>query len=107
MRCSPVASHFPSLAPPVPTSSNASFRFFAFSSCFRQQGDVEVRVARIFNTFGPRMHPNDGRVVSNFIIQAIQDKDITIYGEKERDYVFSTLWCSRLSLSHLFVGVLL
>lgn len=42
---------------------------------------MEVRVARIFNTFGPRMHPNDGRVVSNFIIQGIQGKDITIYGE--------------------------
>ena len=42
---------------------------------------MEVRVARIFNTFGPRMHPNDGRVVSNFIIQALQGKDITIYGE--------------------------
>ena len=40
-----------------------------------------MRVARIFNTFGPRMHPNDGRVVSNFIIQALQDKHITIYGE--------------------------
>lgn len=47
---------------------------------FLFQGDMEVRVARIFNTFGPRMHPNDGRVVSNFIIQAIQGKDITIYG---------------------------
>ncbi len=45
------------------------------------QGDTEVRVARIFNTFGPRMHPNDGRVVSNFIIQALQGKNITIYGE--------------------------
>lgn len=43
---------------------------------------MEVRVARIFNTFGPRMHPNDGRVVSNFIIQALQEKDITIYGKK-------------------------
>ena len=39
-----------------------------------------MRVARIFNTFGPRMHPNDGRVVSNFIIQALQGKQITIYG---------------------------
>ena len=47
---------------------------------YQQQSDVEVRVARIFNTFGPRMHPNDGRVVSNFIIQALQGKDITIYG---------------------------
>eukprot|EP00981_Chlorochromonas_danica_P003778 scaffold691_cov181-Ochromonas_danica.AAC.31 len=47
---------------------------------YESQGGVEVRVARIFNTFGPRMHPNDGRVVSNFIIQALQGKDITIYG---------------------------
>eukprot|EP00600_Ochromonadales_sp_CCMP1393_P007890 CAMPEP_0174968032 /NCGR_PEP_ID=MMETSP0004_2-20121128/7906_1 /TAXON_ID=420556 /ORGANISM="Ochromonas sp., Strain CCMP1393" /LENGTH=446 /DNA_ID=CAMNT_0016217215 /DNA_START=65 /DNA_END=1405 /DNA_ORIENTATION=- len=47
---------------------------------YETQQDVEVRVARIFNTFGPRMHPNDGRVVSNFIIQALQGKDITIYG---------------------------
>ena len=48
---------------------------------YEKQAAVEVRVARIFNTFGPRMHPNDGRVVSNFIIQAVQGKDITIYGE--------------------------
>jgi len=47
---------------------------------YESQANVEVRVARIFNTFGPRMHPNDGRVVSNFIIQALQGKDITIYG---------------------------
>lgn len=47
---------------------------------YRNQNNVEVRVARIFNTFGPRMHPNDGRVVSNFIIQALQNKDMTIYG---------------------------
>lgn len=48
---------------------------------YKSQENVEVRVARIFNTFGPRMHPNDGRVVSNFIIQALQGKPITIYGE--------------------------
>jgi UDP-glucuronate decarboxylase len=48
---------------------------------YRNQNGVDVRVARIFNTFGPRMHPNDGRVVSNFIIQALQNKDITIYGD--------------------------
>ena len=48
---------------------------------YETQSKVDVRVARIFNTFGPRMHPNDGRVVSNFIIQALQGKDITIYGE--------------------------
>lgn len=47
---------------------------------YRNQNQVQVRVARIFNTFGPRMHPNDGRVVSNFIIQSLQNKDITIYG---------------------------
>ena len=48
---------------------------------YKNQNNVEVRIARIFNTFGPRMHPNDGRVVSNFIIQALQGKDITIYGD--------------------------
>jgi len=48
---------------------------------YHKQDDVDIRVARIFNTFGPRMHPNDGRVVSNFIIQALQGKDITIYGD--------------------------
>eukprot|EP00977_Amphora_coffeiformis_P017583 scaffold5795_cov165-Amphora_coffeaeformis.AAC.10 len=45
-----------------------------------QRSAVQVRVARIFNTFGPRMHPNDGRVVSNFIIQALQNKNMTVYG---------------------------
>jgi UDP-glucuronate decarboxylase len=48
---------------------------------YKSQENVEVRVARIFNTFGPRMHPNDGRVVSNFIIQSLQGKPITIYGD--------------------------
>jgi UDP-glucuronate decarboxylase len=48
---------------------------------YKNQNGVEIRVARIFNTFGPRMHPNDGRVVSNFIIQALQNKDLTIYGD--------------------------
>ena len=48
---------------------------------YAQMYNVEVRVVRIFNTFGPRMHPNDGRVVSNFIIQSLQGKDITIYGD--------------------------
>jgi hypothetical protein len=44
-------------------------------------GKLRIKVARIFNTYGPRMHPNDGRVVSNFIIQALLGRDITIYGE--------------------------
>ena len=48
---------------------------------YKKQNNVDVRVARIFNTFGPRMHPNDGRVVSNFIIQALQNKPLTIYGD--------------------------
>jgi UDP-glucuronate decarboxylase len=48
---------------------------------YHRQHQVAVRVARIFNTYGPRMHPNDGRVVSNFVIQALQGEDITIYGD--------------------------
>jgi len=47
---------------------------------YADQEEVQVRIARIFNTFGPRMHLNDGRVVSNFILQALQDQPITIYG---------------------------
>jgi UDP-glucuronate decarboxylase len=48
---------------------------------YRRQHDLDIKVVRIFNTYGPRMHPNDGRVVSNFIVQALQGKDITIYGD--------------------------
>ncbi len=48
---------------------------------YHRQNKVNIRVARIFNTYGPRMHPNDGRVVSNFIIQALQNKPITMYGD--------------------------
>jgi UDP-glucuronate decarboxylase len=48
---------------------------------YHRQNNVEIRVARIFNTYGPRMQPNDGRVVSNFIIQALNGEDITIYGD--------------------------
>ena len=47
---------------------------------YRRQHSVKIKVARIFNTYGPRMHPNDGRVVSNFIMQALQGKDITVHG---------------------------
>ena len=43
--------------------------------------NVEIRIARIFNTYGPRMHPEDGRVISNFIVQALQGKELTIYGD--------------------------
>ena len=48
---------------------------------YHRQNKVNIRVARIFNTYGPRMHPNDGRVVSNFIIQALHNKPITMYGD--------------------------
>ncbi|NEU98347.1 UDP-glucuronic acid decarboxylase family protein [Bradyrhizobium uaiense] len=48
---------------------------------YRRQHGMPIKVARIFNTYGPRMHPNDGRVVSNFIVQALRGQDITIYGD--------------------------
>ena len=48
---------------------------------YHRQNRVDIRIARIFNTYGPRMHPQDGRVVSNFIMQALQGQDITIYGD--------------------------
>ena len=48
---------------------------------YQRQHGLEIKVARIFNTYGPRMHPKDGRVVSNFIVQALAGKDITIYGD--------------------------
>ena len=48
---------------------------------YQRQHNLVIKVARIFNTYGPRMHPNDGRVVSNFIVQALQNKPITIYGD--------------------------
>ncbi len=48
---------------------------------YHKQNDVRIKIIRIFNTYGPRMHPNDGRVVSNFIVQALQNHDISIYGD--------------------------
>lgn len=48
---------------------------------YHLQNNVRIKIMRIFNTYGPRMHPNDGRVVSNFIVQALKNEDITIYGE--------------------------
>ena len=60
-----------------------------FSDYHRQHG-VRIKIARIFNTYGPRMHPEDGRVVSNFILQALQNEPITIYGtgEQTRSFCF-------------------
>lgn len=59
---------------------------------YRRQHNVDIRVARIFNTYGPNMHPNDGRVVSNFINQALNGKPITIYGDgsQTRSFCFVT-----------------
>ncbi|NPA67413.1 MAG: SDR family oxidoreductase [Chlorobi bacterium] len=48
---------------------------------YQRQNKVKIKIARIFNTYGPNMHPDDGRVVSNFIVQALRNKDITIYGD--------------------------
>ena len=48
---------------------------------YHRQNKVKVKIIRIFNTYGPRMHPNDGRVVSNFIVQALQNKPLTVYGD--------------------------
>ncbi|MCB9015489.1 MAG: SDR family oxidoreductase [Lentimicrobiaceae bacterium] len=48
---------------------------------YHKQNDVRIKIIRIFNTYGPRMHPHDGRVVSNFIVQALKGEDITVYGD--------------------------
>jgi UDP-glucuronate decarboxylase len=58
--------------------------FFDYS----RQHRLQIKVARIFNTYGPRMHPNDGRVVSNFILQALRGEDITVYGEGQQTRSF-------------------
>lgn len=55
---------------------------------YYRQHQVQIRVGRIFNTYGPRMHPNDGRVVSNFIVQALLGEPITIYGEGDQTRSF-------------------
>ena len=55
---------------------------------YHRQHKIEIKVARIFNTYGPRMHPNDGRVVSNFIMQALKGEDITIYGDGKQTRSF-------------------
>lgn len=55
---------------------------------YRRQHNLQIKVARIFNTYGPRMHPNDGRVVSNFIVQALRGEDISIYGDGSQSRAF-------------------
>jgi UDP-glucuronate decarboxylase len=55
---------------------------------YHEQNNVKIKIIRIFNTYGPRMHPNDGRVVSNFIVQALRGEDITMYGSGEQTRSF-------------------
>ncbi|MCK5642726.1 MAG: GDP-mannose 4,6-dehydratase, partial [Gammaproteobacteria bacterium] len=55
---------------------------------YYREHNLKIKVARIFNTYGPNMHPNDGRVVSNFIIQALKGEDITIYGDGSQSRSF-------------------
>ena len=55
---------------------------------YHNQNSVKIKVIRIFNTYGPRMHPNDGRVVSNFIVQALKNDDITVFGKGEQTRSF-------------------
>lgn len=55
---------------------------------YHRQHNLEIKVMRIFNTYGPRMHPNDGRVVSNFVVQALKGEDITIYGDGQQTRSF-------------------
>lgn len=55
---------------------------------YHRQHNLDIKVARIFNTYGPRMHPNDGRVVSNFIMQALKGEDITLYGDGQQTRSF-------------------
>jgi UDP-glucuronate decarboxylase len=55
---------------------------------YHRQHKLDIKVVRIFNTYGPRMHPNDGRVVSNFIVQALRGEDITVYGEGQQSRAF-------------------
>jgi len=55
---------------------------------YHRMNDVRIKIVRIFNTYGPRMHPNDGRVVSNFIVQALKNQDITVYGKGDQTRSF-------------------
>jgi len=69
---------------------------------YHRQHQVQIKVGRIFNTYGPRMHPSDGRVVSNFIVQALTGENITIYGEGQQTRSF----CYCLDLIEAFVRIM-
>jgi UDP-glucuronate decarboxylase len=66
---------------PQPESYWGNVNPIGVRSCYHQQNKVRIKIVRIFNTYGPKMEPDDGRVVSNFIVQALQNKDITIFGD--------------------------
>jgi len=70
---------------------------------YRRQHNLSVKVARIFSTYGPRMHPNDGRVVSNFIVQALKDQPITIFGEGQQTRSLFD-WMTKSHSSHRLCG---
>jgi UDP-glucuronate decarboxylase len=74
----------------------------ALAVSYARQYAVEVRIVRIFNTYGPRMHENDGRVVSNFVVQALRNEPITIYGEGQQTRSF----CYASDLIEGFVRVM-
>ena len=69
---------------------------------YRRQHNLSIKVARIFNTYGPNMHPNDGRVVSNFIMQALQGEPITIFGDGDQSRSF----CYVDDMINAFVGLM-
>ncbi len=72
----------------APATTRASGRRRRCSSTTHRQHQVRIKVVRIFNTYGPRMHPNDGRVVSNFIVQALRGEPITLYGDGSQTRAF-------------------
>jgi UDP-glucuronate decarboxylase len=72
---------------------------------YHRQHAVDIRIARIFNTYGPRMLPNDGRVVSNFIMQALEGKPITIYGDGTQTRSFCYVDDLTEALIHFFTQV--
>jgi UDP-glucuronate decarboxylase len=77
---------------------------------YYRQYDLRIKVARIFNTYGPRMHPNDGRVVSNFIVQSLRKEPLTIYGDGSQTRCFCYVdeqidaWLSFMDFSDDFTG---
>ena len=72
----------------APATTKASAAPRRCSSTISASTSTRIKVARIFNTYGPRMHPNDGRVVSNFIVQALRGQDITLYGDGSQTRAF-------------------